>query len=98
MPTRIYLVRHGAIDLTAEDRFAGSSEVPLSDGSSPLSLINSNTWLMCRHVTALIISMAYEAVGEDPSEEGRRQLAGLAAEFEDGSRHHAQGLERAKQQ
>lgn len=61
MPTRIYLVRHGAIDLTAEDRFAGSSEVPLS-------------------------------------KEGRRQLAGLAAEFEDGSRHHAQGLERAKQQ
>jgi hypothetical protein len=27
MPTRIYLVRHGATDLTAEDRFAGSSEV-----------------------------------------------------------------------
>jgi hypothetical protein len=24
---------------------------------------------MCRHVTALIISMAYEAVGEDPPEE-----------------------------
>jgi len=31
MPTRIYLVRHGATLLTAEDRFAGSSEVPLSD-------------------------------------------------------------------
>ena len=31
MPTRIYLVRHGATDLTAEDRFAGSSDVPLSD-------------------------------------------------------------------
>jgi len=31
MPTRIYLVRHGATVLTAEDRFAGSSEVPLSD-------------------------------------------------------------------
>ncbi len=31
MLTRIYLVRHGATDLTAEDRFAGSSDVPLSD-------------------------------------------------------------------
>lgn len=31
MPTRIYLVRHGATDLTAEDRFAGSSDVPLSE-------------------------------------------------------------------
>lgn len=31
MPTRIYLVRHGATDLTAEDRFAGSSDVPLAD-------------------------------------------------------------------
>ncbi len=31
MPTRIYLVRHGATDLIAEDRFAGSSDVPLSD-------------------------------------------------------------------
>jgi broad specificity phosphatase PhoE len=61
MPTRISLVRHGATDLTAEDRFAGSSEVPLS-------------------------------------EEGRRQVVGLAAESEDGSRHHARGLERAKQQ
>lgn len=30
MPTRIYLVRHGATDLTAEDRFAGSTDVPLS--------------------------------------------------------------------
>lgn len=31
MPTRIYLVRHGATELTAEDRFAGSTDVPLSD-------------------------------------------------------------------
>lgn len=30
MPTRIYLVRHGATQLTAEDRFAGSSDVNLS--------------------------------------------------------------------
>jgi hypothetical protein len=30
MPTRIYIVRHGATDLTAEDRFAGSTDVPLS--------------------------------------------------------------------
>ena len=31
MPTRIYLVRHGATDLTAEDRFAGSTDVALSE-------------------------------------------------------------------
>ena len=31
MPTRIFLVRHGATSLTAEDRFSGSSDVPLSD-------------------------------------------------------------------
>ncbi len=31
MPTRIYLVRHGSTSLTAEDRFAGSSDVLLSE-------------------------------------------------------------------
>jgi probable phosphoglycerate mutase len=30
MPTRVFLVRHGATSLTAEDRFAGSTDVPLS--------------------------------------------------------------------
>ena len=30
MSTRIFLVRHGATSLTAADRFAGSTEVPLS--------------------------------------------------------------------
>lgn len=29
--TRIFLVRHGATDLTREDRFAGAMDVPLSD-------------------------------------------------------------------
>ena len=29
--TRIYLVRHGATTLSAEDRFAGATDVPLSD-------------------------------------------------------------------
>ena len=29
--TRIYLVRHGATELTAEDRFAGETDVALSD-------------------------------------------------------------------
>jgi broad specificity phosphatase PhoE len=31
MPTRVFLVRHGATTLTAEDRFAGETDVPLSD-------------------------------------------------------------------
>src|SRR4051812_31723804 len=30
-PTRVFLVRHGATVLTAEDRFAGATDVPLSD-------------------------------------------------------------------
>jgi broad specificity phosphatase PhoE len=29
--TRVFLVRHGATTLTAEDRFAGATDVPLSD-------------------------------------------------------------------
>jgi broad specificity phosphatase PhoE len=29
--TRVYLVRHGATELSAEDRFAGETDVPLSD-------------------------------------------------------------------
>jgi len=32
MTTRIYLVRHGATELSAEDRFAGAVDVLLSDG------------------------------------------------------------------
>ena len=31
MNTRIFLVRHGATVLTAEDRFAGATDVELSD-------------------------------------------------------------------
>ena len=31
MTTRIFLVRHGATELTAEDRFAGATDVLLSD-------------------------------------------------------------------
>jgi len=31
MNTRIYLIRHGATTLSAEDRFAGATDVPLSD-------------------------------------------------------------------
>jgi broad specificity phosphatase PhoE len=31
MTTRVYLVRHGATPLLAEDRFAGMTDVPLSD-------------------------------------------------------------------
>ena len=31
MVTRLYLIRHGATTLSAEDRFAGAVDVPLSD-------------------------------------------------------------------
>lgn len=40
MPTRIILVRHGATALTAEDRFAGSTEVELSaDGRRQVGML-----------------------------------------------------------
>ena len=31
MSTRVFLIRHGATILTAEDRFAGATDVALSD-------------------------------------------------------------------
>ena len=31
MPTRLFLVRHGATELTAEARFSGATDVPLSE-------------------------------------------------------------------
>lgn len=31
MPIRLFLVRHGATELTAEDRFSGPTDVPLSE-------------------------------------------------------------------
>src|SRR4029450_4544486 len=31
MTTRLFLVRHGATTLSAEDRFAGATDIPLSD-------------------------------------------------------------------
>ncbi len=31
MTTRVYLIRHGATTLSAEDRFAGATDIPLSD-------------------------------------------------------------------
>ena len=31
MSTRVFLIRHGATVLTAEDRFAGATDVELSD-------------------------------------------------------------------
>ncbi len=31
MATRVFMIRHGATTLSAEDRFAGSTDVPLSD-------------------------------------------------------------------
>lgn len=40
MPTRVYLVRHGATVLSAEDRFAGETDVDLSDaGRTQLRLL-----------------------------------------------------------
>ena len=34
MSTRVFLVRHGATNLSAEDRFAGMAEIPISDSGA----------------------------------------------------------------
>lgn len=55
VPTRIYLVRHGATELTAEDRFAGSTNVPLSDeGRAQVEALASR--LRCDRLDAVYAS------------------------------------------
>jgi broad specificity phosphatase PhoE len=53
--TRVYLIRHGATVLTAEDRFAGATDVPLSDeGRSQVEGLSSR--LADAHIAAVYAS------------------------------------------
>jgi broad specificity phosphatase PhoE len=67
MTTRIVLVRHGATVLTAEDRFAGSTDVPLGDegrhqvtqlstrlATEPLAAVYSSPLVRTRETAQLI--------------------------------------------
>ncbi len=39
--TRIYMIRHGATQLSAEDRFAGAVDVVLSEGGETRGLVGA---------------------------------------------------------
>ncbi len=55
MTTRVFLIRHGATVLTAEDRFAGSTDVELSEKGCMQALCLANR-LADDHVTAIYAS------------------------------------------
>ncbi|HEY2982405.1 MAG TPA: histidine phosphatase family protein [Anaerolineales bacterium] len=55
MITRLYLVRHGATQLTMEDRFSGSENIPLSeDGRAQAERLSHR--LAEQHITAVFCS------------------------------------------
>jgi probable phosphoglycerate mutase len=55
MITRIYLIRHGATILSAEDRFAGATDIPLSEeGRHQAASLGER--LRCRPITAVFAS------------------------------------------
>ena len=69
MTTRVYLVRHGATELTAEDRFAGAIDVKLSDegreqarllgkrlGKDPINVAFASPMVRTRDTAALIVA------------------------------------------
>lgn len=94
MTTRLYLVRHGATTLSAEDRFAGATDVDLSDEGR-------------RQVTALAARLADDHITAFYASPMRRtvetaailaQPFGLAPELRDGLReiHHGRWEERTR--
>jgi len=55
MTTRVYLIRHGATTLSAEDRFAGATDVELSDdGRKQAALLGER--LACEPIAAVYAS------------------------------------------
>jgi probable phosphoglycerate mutase len=96
MTTRIFLIRHGATTLSQENRFAGSSGVPLTDEGRE----------QVRHLTARLAKEAITAVYASPlgcTMETARILAaphGLAVVPCNGLREishgHWEGLTRAE--
>jgi probable phosphoglycerate mutase len=92
MPTRVFLVRHGATTLSAEDRFAGETEVDLSEeGREQL-----------RHLAARLAREPLAAVCASPMRrtlESARILAaphGLSVRPVDGFREVSHGRWEAK--
>src|SRR5262245_8023917 len=80
MATRVFLVRHGTTTLSAEDRYAGSVDAPLSDegrfqaralgerlAGEPLAAVYASTMSRTRETAALIVAgrgLTVEAVPE----------------------------------
>ena len=87
MNTRIFLVRHGSTPLTAEDRFAGATDVPLSDEGRA----------QAEHLAQRLSSQAIAAVYASPllrTMETARILArphGLEVQARDGLREISHG-------
>ena len=87
MNTRIFLVRHGSTPLTAEDRFAGATDVPLSDEGRA----------QAQHLAQRLSSQSIAAVYASPllrTMETARILArphGLEVQVRDGLREISHG-------
>src|SRR5688572_6698667 len=94
--TRIFLVRHGSTLLTAEDRFAGETDVALADegreqaralatrlGSQPLGAIYASPLQRCAETARLLA-------------EPHKLLVQTRAEFREMSHGHWEGLKRSE--
>ncbi|TDU81125.1 putative phosphoglycerate mutase [Prosthecobacter fusiformis] len=85
--TRIYLIRHGATILTAEDRFAGATNVPLSDEG------RQQAASLAARLSSLHISAAYASPLDRTMETARILAAphGLDVQPRDGLREISHG-------
>ncbi len=85
MATRVYLVRHGATELTAEDRFAGAIDVRLSDegreqarllgkrlANDPINVAYASPMIRTRDTAELIV--ASQGIAVTPID-GIREIA-----------------------
>ncbi len=68
-PTRLFLIRHGATTLSAEDRFAGSTDVPLSEEGRE----------QARRLARRLAGQSFAAFHASPLERARDTAAIVAA-------------------
>ena len=87
MSTRVYLVRHGATELSAEDRFAGALDVMLSDAG------RDQARRLGARLAGETIAAAYSSPLQRTSETARLIVApqGLEVRTDDGLREIAHG-------
>ena len=96
--TRLYLVRHGATAISAEDRFAGASDVPLSpDGRRQAARLGER--LATERIDAIYASPLMRAVETARLVAGQRGLEPtLLDELREIHHGHWEGLTRADAQ